>query len=426
MYDFIIVGGGVSGLVSAYKLQKKGYKVLVLEKEHQVGGRLGTIEIAGCLSDNGTQFLSKGYPVICELLKELELEDSICEASPVLNVISEHKTFHLNTKNPLSLFTSGLLDFICYVKVLWQILKNIKSFKQISVEKASDLKAWDGETAEHFVETKIGKTALTRIFEPFFSGFNYAQSNELSEAMVMRTLGHFYAQKRLFGLKGGLKTFVMALSSQLEVKSGISVNSIKINSENFEVEVGDTIMTGKRVILATTASITKNLLSTMEVSPPEVLNIAYSSSVHQGFVFKKKTKAVAYGNLILREKNEKFNVLTFESQKGISLCGEDLELINLLSSKEGYLKELAGDDLKAQGVKFIQNQTAYAADELIESKKTIWHEAIPHFPPGRAREIEKYRKTLSSRDRLFLCGDYLGTPCAEGAAESGAFIASLF
>ena len=33
MYDYLIVGSGLYGSICAYELNKKGYKVLVLEKK---------------------------------------------------------------------------------------------------------------------------------------------------------------------------------------------------------------------------------------------------------------------------------------------------------------------------------------------------------------------------------------------------------
>jgi len=37
-YDVIIIGGGVGGLVCGDLLSKRGYRVLILEKNYQVGG----------------------------------------------------------------------------------------------------------------------------------------------------------------------------------------------------------------------------------------------------------------------------------------------------------------------------------------------------------------------------------------------------
>ena len=37
-YDAIIIGGGHNGLVCASYLSKKGYKILILEKNENLGG----------------------------------------------------------------------------------------------------------------------------------------------------------------------------------------------------------------------------------------------------------------------------------------------------------------------------------------------------------------------------------------------------
>lgn len=46
-YDFLIVGAGIFGSVSAYELTKKGYKCLVVEKRNHIGGNCYTKEIEG-------------------------------------------------------------------------------------------------------------------------------------------------------------------------------------------------------------------------------------------------------------------------------------------------------------------------------------------------------------------------------------------
>ena len=43
-YDAIIVGGGIAGLTAAAFLSKSGHRVLLCEKEHQVGGLIGSFE----------------------------------------------------------------------------------------------------------------------------------------------------------------------------------------------------------------------------------------------------------------------------------------------------------------------------------------------------------------------------------------------
>ena len=42
-YDVIVVGAGLTGLSTAFFLQQKGKKVLVLEKQDRVGGAMYSI-----------------------------------------------------------------------------------------------------------------------------------------------------------------------------------------------------------------------------------------------------------------------------------------------------------------------------------------------------------------------------------------------
>ncbi len=40
VYDVLVVGGGIAGCESALNLAKLGYKVLLIEKELSIGGKM--------------------------------------------------------------------------------------------------------------------------------------------------------------------------------------------------------------------------------------------------------------------------------------------------------------------------------------------------------------------------------------------------
>jgi len=78
-YDFIIIGGGMSGLVCAYILSKEGKKVIVLEKNSQLGGGLQIFSRDKTLFETGVHYvggLEEGQ-TLNQLFKYLNLMSQI-------------------------------------------------------------------------------------------------------------------------------------------------------------------------------------------------------------------------------------------------------------------------------------------------------------------------------------------------------------
>ncbi len=56
-YDIIIIGSGLGGLQCGVILSKKGYKVLILEKNHQIGGSLQAFRRSGSTFSTGMHYI---------------------------------------------------------------------------------------------------------------------------------------------------------------------------------------------------------------------------------------------------------------------------------------------------------------------------------------------------------------------------------
>lgn len=78
LYDVIIVGAGISGLTLAYRLNKIGKKVLVLEKQNRLGGRAGVETFHGTDILPGAGIGRLGYDKkLLGLAKELGLQTRV-------------------------------------------------------------------------------------------------------------------------------------------------------------------------------------------------------------------------------------------------------------------------------------------------------------------------------------------------------------
>jgi hypothetical protein len=76
IYDVVIVGGGIAGLYSAYRLLQKNpnTKLLLIEKQSDLGGRVFTYRDETMTVEAGAGRFAKSHTYLWKLLRELDLE----------------------------------------------------------------------------------------------------------------------------------------------------------------------------------------------------------------------------------------------------------------------------------------------------------------------------------------------------------------
>ncbi len=105
-YDVIVVGGGISGLMSAMTLSKHGKKVLVLEKRSYVGGNCNSYDVNGFQVDTGVHAIT--HLRVGPLRR---LIDTYFDYTPMF---LDHGAYHVRTPNGLSKIPSNLKEFATF------------------------------------------------------------------------------------------------------------------------------------------------------------------------------------------------------------------------------------------------------------------------------------------------------------------------
>jgi hypothetical protein len=77
IYDYIIVGGGISGLFTAYKLSQTGESILIVESTTRLGGRVFTKKEKGVQFECGAGRISSNHTKVMNLIKQLKLDKQL-------------------------------------------------------------------------------------------------------------------------------------------------------------------------------------------------------------------------------------------------------------------------------------------------------------------------------------------------------------
>lgn len=72
--DVVIIGAGLSGLHAATVLQEQGYKVVVLDANNRIGGRVHTVDTVDGKIDVGASQIGRGYARVLDTCQKLGLK----------------------------------------------------------------------------------------------------------------------------------------------------------------------------------------------------------------------------------------------------------------------------------------------------------------------------------------------------------------
>jgi len=91
-YDFVILGGGFTGLYLSYLLMQQGYEVAIVEKESSFGGLLRTIEYKGFKFDlGGHRLVFRDNKDLFNFLREIHIEDKVAKLEKKSKIFISNK-----------------------------------------------------------------------------------------------------------------------------------------------------------------------------------------------------------------------------------------------------------------------------------------------------------------------------------------------
>jgi len=175
--NILIVGAGITGLVCALELLKKGYNVTVIEKENKVGGLARSFNYENMIFDIGPhRFFSNKASINDYILKIFNNDYIVIQRKSA--VLFENKYFSW----PLNILSVFKMSFKNIVNILKDILflekKEIKNY-------------------EDFVKNKYGKTLYEAFFKDYAEKFFNIDAKNLSYVWAKESIDRVFIVKKM-------------------------------------------------------------------------------------------------------------------------------------------------------------------------------------------------------------------------------------
>ncbi|MBF0370042.1 MAG: protoporphyrinogen oxidase [Magnetococcales bacterium] len=182
----IVIGGGISGLATAWFLYQEGYPVQLLESRSQPGGTILTSDHQGYRIEHGpnSTLQRQGAPddALGRLIEQLDLEKEVVSAPPAAQiryVVQNGQPQPLPT-SPLAFLTTRLFSLKAKLRLLAEPFIG---------------RAKEEESIASFVRRRLGKEFLNYAIEPFISGVYAGNPERLS---VQAAVPKIYALEKQY------------------------------------------------------------------------------------------------------------------------------------------------------------------------------------------------------------------------------------
>lgn len=402
IYDSVILGGGISGLVAAFSQQKKGKHVLLLEASERVGGVIQTVTKEGYRLEQGPNSILTNAE-LANLIDELGISDKVRKNEEIASTrYLLYKDMPLKMSPSWGLLTSGFINF----SMVWAFLS--ERFRKKGNQ--------EDESIADFIRRRLNGDILNRMINPLVTGVYAGDPDRLS---LRSTFKKLYAMEQNYGslvkamfnrdknshkreamsFEGGLNSLIEGLANKLDrkIKTSAVVRKVTPVELGFEVSfekegITETILT-KELISTLPTTTTSTVFNFMDVDLHKELNqIEYAPMLLLYLGYPKKSvgqELNGFGYLNAQQENQPYLGGIWTSAIFPEVAKEDNELFTLfvggvnnksvLTNKEGAIE---------QAKKAFEKHMKIAGGSSFQSY-FLYERAIPQFNLGHYKVMEK-------------------------------------
>jgi protoporphyrinogen/coproporphyrinogen III oxidase len=469
MKRIAIVGGGISGLSTAYTLEEKrqsGVPVeyVLFESSPRLGGVIVTDHVDGCLVEAGPDSFLTEKPWASDLCRKIGLGDQLIGSND-----SERKTYIL-VKNKLVVLPDGLM-FMVPTKIMPTVFSSLFSVRT-KMRMAAEWfhpprKAMEDETVAAMVERHYGPEMVDLLADPLLSGVYGGKASQLSVRAVLPRFAEMEAKHGSLGramleartkmaaatkasarplfssLKDGMQQMIDALVARLEPKAlrtslsaqSSSVRSVLRRSDGWTVSTGQDSGQFDAIVIAAPTHAAAAVLESADQNLARDLNdIKYSSSVTVTLGYDEKVRRSlppGFGFLVPQSAGRRMLAATFVHNKFPHRAPENRAIVRCFLGGARDEEILQSSDEEILEIVRSELRQIIALDaEPLFARIYKWKSVMAQYSVGHLERLQRIEAQRQKLPGLALAGNGysgIGVPdCVRsGAQAAGKILAEL-
>lgn len=221
----VVVGGGLSGMAAAFRLQQAGYEVTVLERAQRVGGCANTERLDGYLVDTGCDLINATFVHYLGLARDLGLGGDIVRSSNVVDVLRGGRAYTVDRRKPVSLARNPVLSTRSKLAFAVGAARLLPKVRGLDPYALTDHTAADHGTAHELCMRYFNGEVTEQVIDPVMRVFAGTGTKNASGLSVLAAFA--VGTKPMFAVRGGMSAVPNALADRLDVRLGAQVVSVE-------------------------------------------------------------------------------------------------------------------------------------------------------------------------------------------------------
>jgi oxygen-dependent protoporphyrinogen oxidase len=456
MLRVVIIGGGISGLSTAYHLAKAEVPSTIVERRPRLGGVIQTEIVEGCVVEGGPDSFLSAKPAALELIHELGMSAEIIGSN------DSQRVTYISRAGKLLPLPDGLMMMVP-TRIAPMISTRLLGWPTkirmgLDCLRRPPRGPFGDRSVACLIRDHYGQEAVDYLAEPLLSGVYGGDPEQLSATSVLAMFvdlersygslsrGVLYQRRRsnregarpaLFQtLRGGLGSLVEALaraSSPLVTTVTSVAETLERKGAGFLVRLQDGTLEADVVVLGCQAHEAADLLRGIDGQLAARLGeVPYTSSITISLGFSKSEydgRACGFGFLVPLLERRRLVAATSVGTKFPYRTPDGMVMLRCFFGGPAEKPSEEADDSLVEEARAELRETLGLTAAPVFSRVSRWPRSMAQYTVGHARRVQEIRQRADGIAGLFLAGNAysgIGVPdCARMGKEAATRILAL-